>query len=226
MMAAGAAGAAASGARAAVGLPKAASSFSSQATAAAAFSVAPYAAPAAGAVASGLALLAAAVGTFALLALAGNKRSAEGEKKRALELAAEFSTGLFFALGLGFSGMLRPAKVVAFLTPLGAGGWDPSLAVVMGAALAAAVPATQRALAAARRKSKPACSSSFSLPTKTAVDARLLAGAAIFGAGWGVGGICPGPGLVAAAAGAGGAYLAWSAAFLAAHAVTSAAAAS
>ena len=248
MMATGAASAAASGARAAVGLSAASGpSLSSPAAAAAAAAVsgvvAPYAAPAAGVVASGLGLFAVAVGAFALLALAG-KRVAEGEgegeekKKKAVELAAEFATGLFFALGLGLSGMLVPAKVVAFLTPFGGGGggaggggWDPSLALVMGAALAVSVPMFQRVLralsaAAAKkededRREKPACSSSFSLPTKTAIDARLLAGAAAFGAGWGLGGICPGPGLVAAAAGGGGLYLAWCAAFLAAHALTS-----
>ena len=233
MMATGAAAAGASGARAAVGL-------SSPAAAAAAFSIAPYAAPAAGTVASGLALFAVAVGAFALLALAG-KRAAEGEakSKKLVELAAEFSIGLFFSLGLGLSGMLRPAKVIAFLTPFGGGGgggggagggggWDPSLALVMGSALAVSVPVVQRVLLGKKNRNgdKPACSASFSLPTKTAVDARLLAGAAVFGAGWGLGGICPGPGLVSAAAGGGGLYLAWCAAFLAAHALTSSVAAS
>lgn len=99
------------------------------------------------------------------------------------------------------------------------------MALVMGAALAVAVPAFQRVLRAVAKKDKtkkPACSSSFSLPSKTAVDARLLAGAAVFGAGWGLGGICPGPGLVSAVATGGGRlYLAWCAAFLAAHALTS-----
>ena len=61
---------------------------------------------------------------------------------------------------------------------------------------------------------------------QNSVDARLLAGAAVCGAGWGLGGICPGPGLLAAAAGGGVPYLAWSAAFLAAHALTSSVAAS
>ena len=223
MMATGAAAAAASGARAAVGLPASSASAASSAS----FSVAPYAAPAAGAVASELGLLAVAVGAFALLALAGKRlaeKEGEEKKRRLVELAAEFSTGLFFALGLAVSGMLRPAKVVAFLTPFGGvGGWDPSLAVVMAAALAVAAPVTQRALAGAKKKrEKPACSAAFSLPTKTRVDGRLLAGAAVFGVGWGIGGICPGPGLLAAAAGAGGTYLAWCGAFLAAHALTSA----
>lgn len=228
MMAAGAASAAASGARAAIGLSAAAAAASSAGPSGVVF--APYAAPAAGVVAYGLGLFAVAVGAFVLLALAG-KRVSEGQetkRKKLVELAAEFSTGLCFALGLALSGMLRPAKVVAFLTPFGGragGGWDPSLPLVMGAALAVAVPAFQRVLPAVAKKDKtkkPACSSSFSLPTKTAVDARLLAGAAVFGAGWGLGGICPGPGLVAAAAtGGGGLYLAWCAAFLAAHALTS-----
>ena len=118
--------------------------------------------------------------------------------------------------------MLRPAKVIAFLTPFsGSGGWDPSLAVVMAAALAVAVPVFQGVMRS--RNQEPLCSSSssFSLPTKKEVDARLLAGAAVFGAGWGLGGFCPGTGLIAAAAGGGALYVAWCVAFLAAHAVTS-----
>jgi uncharacterized membrane protein YedE/YeeE len=133
-----------------------------------------------------------------------------------------------FALGLGVSGMLRPAKVIAFLSPLG-GAWDPSLGLVMGGALAVAVPIFQRVLSKLRGGGgggpKPACGAGFSLPTKTAVDGRLLSGAALFGAGWGVGGICPGPGLVSAAAGLAGAvaagpYVTWCAAFMATHALT------
>lgn len=223
MMASGALSAATTGARAAVGL---ASSSGIGASPAAAFSVASYASPAAGAVASGAKLFAAAVGAFALLALAG-KRAKENKKKEAVELAAEVATGFFFAQGLALSGMLRPAKVIAFLTPLGLGGWDPSLALVMASALAVSVPAFQsvlRSLASAKKQDgveKPACSASFVLPTRTAIDARLLAGAVVFGAGWGLGGVCPGPGLVAAAAGGGALYLAWCTTFLAAHALTS-----
>jgi len=226
MMLSGAASAAASGARAAVGLVGASSS--------SAFSIAPYMPPEAGVVSSGLKLAAVAAGTFVLLALAGKR--AKPQTQKLVELAAEASVGGFFALGLGLSGMLRPAKVVAFLTPFGnGGGWDPSLALVMAAALAVSVPVVQavlrrkqRAPSSSSSSSKPACASSFSLPTKTAVDARLLAGALVFGVGWGVGGICPGPGLVAAAAGGGGSfplYLAWSAAFLVSHALTSSVAA-
>lgn len=225
MMASGAVSAAATGARAAVGV----ASFSGSG-ASAAFSVAPYASPAAGSVVSGARLFAIAVGAFALLALAGKRAKGGGGKEAGIELAAEAATGFFFALGLGVSGMLRPAKVVAFLTPFGAGGWDPSLALVMASALAVSVPVFQRVLrslatSAKGNGEKTACSSSFSLPTKTAIDARLLAGAVVFGAGWGLGGICPGPGLVAGAAEGGALYLAWCAAFLAAHALTSAAAA-
>ena len=102
--------------------------------------------------------------------------------------------------------------------------WDPSLALVMGAALALATPVFQWVMGRTKRGGAacaPSCTAQFDLPTRTAVDGRLLAGAALFGAGWGVGGVCPGPGLVAAAAGAGAPYAAWSAAFLAAHALTS-----
>jgi len=210
MMACGAVAAAASGARAAVGLAGAA------ATGAAGLALAPHAAPAVGAVAAAARLLAAAVGTLAALALAGRARPAAGE------LVSEAAVGGLFALGLGVSGMLRPAKVIAFLTPLAPGGWDASLGVVMAGALAVSVPVFQRVLGKMRGggATKPACASCYSLPSKTAVDGRLLGGAVLFGAGWGVGGICPGPGLVSAVAG-GGAYVPWCAAFLAAHALTS-----
>jgi uncharacterized protein len=221
MMAAGAAAAALSGAPAAVGLTGGGGGGG--------FAVAAYAAPAAGAVGTAARLAAVAVGTLAALALAGRKHRARSAP--AVEVVAEAATGGLFALGLGVSGMLRPAKVIGFLSPLGGagGGWDPSLGLVMAGALAIAAPVFQRVLASLRggKAAKPACASGFTLPSKTAIDGRLLAGAAVFGAGWGVGGVCPGPALVSAAAGLAGAvaatpYIAWCAAFLAAHALTSA----
>jgi len=109
---------------------------------------------------------------------------------------AAFLCGLVFALGLGLGGMTQPSKVVGFLDITGA--WDPSLAFVMGGALA--THALLRRWIVARPA--PLLASSFALPTKTDVDRRLLSGAAIFGVGWGLAGFCPGPAIVAAGSGA------------------------
>jgi uncharacterized protein len=106
-----------------------------------------------------------------------------------------FVAGLLFALGLGISGMTHPSKVLAFLDV--AGAWDPSLALVMGAGVAVNLVAFQWAL----RRRAPLLAPRFSLPTQSRVDAALLAGSAIFGVGWGLGGFCPGPALVAAVTG-------------------------
>ena len=80
--------------------------------------------------------------------------------------------------------------------PSSAGTWDPSLVFVMGGALAVSLPATQWGLKALRC---PLAAPSFCLPTSQTVDRSLVLGALLFGAGWGVGGICPGPGLVSLA---------------------------
>jgi len=97
-------------------------------------------------------------------------------------------SGLLFGLGLAVSGMADPDKVLAFLDPLGA--WDPSLALVMGGALAVALPG----FAWVRRRGHALCGV-LQLPTNTRVDRDLLLGAAIFGIGWGLAGYCPGPAL-------------------------------
>ena len=99
-------------------------------------------------------------------------------------------------LGLGASGMLRPSKVTAFLAVL-SGSFDPSLALVMGGALLVALPTFQSALR--RKGSKPLLAEAYDLPTRRDIDPDLLAGAALFGAGWGVSGLCPGPALVSVA---------------------------
>jgi uncharacterized membrane protein YedE/YeeE len=106
-------------------------------------------------------------------------------------LVAAFASGLVFALGLVFGGMTQPSKVVGFLDV--AGGWDPSLAFVMGGALL--VHGLLRPLAMMRPR--PVLAGSFSLPTLKDIDRNLLVGAAIFGVGWGLAGFCPGPALVA-----------------------------
>lgn len=110
--------------------------------------------------------------------------------------ALPFGYGLLFAVGLAVSGMAQPAKVVGFLDVFG--DWDPSLAFVMGGALGVYF-LTQR-LAAGR--AKPLYAARFVLPTPTRIDGRLIAGAAVFGVGWGLSGFCPGPALTSLGAGA------------------------
>jgi uncharacterized membrane protein YedE/YeeE len=105
--------------------------------------------------------------------------------------------GLLFALGLALSGMTQPARVLGFLDVTGA--WDPSLAFVMLGALAVYAPA-QRLIT--RRRARPLQAAAFELPATSPIDAALIAGAAVFGVGWGLAGFCPGPALVASAAGA------------------------
>ncbi len=106
-----------------------------------------------------------------------------------------FAAGLVFGLGLVISGMANPAKVLGFLD-LG-GLWDPSLAFVMGGAVAVAAPG----LAWLRRRRASLSGEPLHWPTATRIDLRLAAGSLAFGAGWGMAGFCPGPALVAAAAG-------------------------
>jgi hypothetical protein len=107
-----------------------------------------------------------------------------------------FVCGFVFAVGLVVGGMTQPGKVIGFLDVFGA--WDPSLAFVMGGAVA--THAMLRPLVI--RRGAPVFAARFSLPTLTAIDGRLLAGAALFGVGWGIAGFCPGPAIVATGAGA------------------------
>ena len=104
-------------------------------------------------------------------------------------------SGLVFGLGLLASGMTDPMKIKGFLDLFGA--WDPSLALVMGGAIAVGVPA----FALARRRARSWTGTHFEIPANTAIDARLLLGGAVFGVGWGMAGYCPGPAIVAAGSG-------------------------
>lgn len=99
--------------------------------------------------------------------------------------------GLIFGIGLVISGMANPAKVQNFLDL--AGTFDPSLAFVMGAAVLVTFIGYRFAFS----RPAPILEESFHLPTKTAIDSRLLIGAGLFGIGWGLGGYCPGPALTA-----------------------------
>jgi uncharacterized membrane protein YedE/YeeE len=104
-------------------------------------------------------------------------------------------SGLVFGLGLLISGMANPGKVLSFLDL--AHAWDPSLIFVMAGAILVAIPAF--ALAKGRKKSL--CGEPMMLPTNKHIDRNLLIGSAIFGLGWGLAGICPGPALVLVGAG-------------------------
>ncbi len=111
-------------------------------------------------------------------------------------LLTSFASGVVFALGLGISGMTRPVKVIGFLDFFGA--WDASLAFVMLGAIAVYLVAYQ----CSKNMISPLWAADFALPKRNDLDAQLILGAAIFGAGWGLGGFCPGPALTALASGA------------------------
>ncbi|MDP2314291.1 MAG: YeeE/YedE family protein [Pseudomonadota bacterium] len=104
--------------------------------------------------------------------------------------------GVVFGVGLLLSGMTQPAKVVNFLDVLG--NWDPSLGFVMGGAIAVHFLAYRLI----PRLPAPLWAERWGLPTRRDIDTRLLVGAALFGAGWGLGGYCPGPALTSVVAGA------------------------
>lgn len=101
--------------------------------------------------------------------------------------------GVIFAIGLGLSGMTDPNKVLGFLDVTGA--WDPSLAFVMIGAIGVHFAFARRA----NRTRKTITGAPIAYPKQTAIDARLVGGAALFGLGWGIAGFCPGPALVALA---------------------------
>jgi uncharacterized membrane protein YedE/YeeE len=104
-------------------------------------------------------------------------------------IIAPLFCGLIFGAGLLISGMVQPTKVLAFLDIFGA--WDPTLAVVMAAALAVAVPGFRLA----DRGARPWFAGEYFRPGKSEIDLPLVAGAAMFGIGWGLVGLCPGPAL-------------------------------
>ncbi len=107
-----------------------------------------------------------------------------------------FVCGLLFAVGLGIAGMTSPAKVLGFLD-VTSNAWDPSLAFVMLGAIGVHCVFARRAASASAAGRKPLFALRFHLPDRTAIDRELVAGAALFGIGWGLAGYCPGPGLVA-----------------------------
>lgn len=100
-----------------------------------------------------------------------------------------FLAGVIFGLGLLLSGMANPAKVLGFLDL--AGAWDPSLALVMLGAIGAAI----LPFSWAKRQSRSLLDAPMRLPDRRDLDRRLIVGSLVFGIGWGVAGICPGPAL-------------------------------
>lgn len=103
------------------------------------------------------------------------------------EIIPSLVIGMLFGAGLAVSDMVNPARVLAFLDL--AGRWDPTLAFVMGGAL---VPAAV-GYRLVRRMRRPLLAEEFGIPVNRVVDRQLLLGAAVFGAGWGLVGLCPGP---------------------------------
>jgi uncharacterized membrane protein YedE/YeeE len=108
-----------------------------------------------------------------------------------LRIAMGFAAGLVFGLGLVISGMSDPAKVLNFLDLFGT--WDPSLAFVMAGAVAVTFVGYRVTLG----RPRPLFDATFHLPTAKDLDPSLLAGAAVFGLGWGLAGFCPGPAFTA-----------------------------
>lgn len=99
---------------------------------------------------------------------------------------AALIVGLVFGAGIAISGMINPAKILNFFDF--AGSWDPSLAFVMGGALAVTAIGYRLVL----KRPRPVLDTAFHLPTKRKLDTPLLAGSALFGIGWGIAGFCPG----------------------------------
>lgn len=124
-------------------------------------------------------------------------KSDQKDKQHAVwQGAIALVSGLLFGAGLVVSGMTQPTKVIGFLDLFGA--WDASLMLVMAGAIGVHFFA-YRFIA---KKSSPLFAAKFSVPSRRDIDAKLVVGALLFGAGWGLGGFCPGPGIVASASGA------------------------
>lgn len=109
------------------------------------------------------------------------------------DILVPLASGTIFGAGLTIGGMTDPARVRGFLDLFGA--WDPTLAFVMGGA----VLVMAAAWLVQRRMQRPAFATSFALPDRNDLTPRLIGGSALFGIGWGIAGLCPGPGFAALA---------------------------
>jgi uncharacterized protein len=115
--------------------------------------------------------------------------------KNTIYRLAEFAVGLLFGIGLMFSGMTDPSKVIGFLDLFGS--WDPSLALVMGGAIMVGF----FAFTVAKKRTTTFLGGVLRFPTNTDIDKKLVIGSLMFGTGWGLAGFCPGPALVSMADG-------------------------
>ncbi len=111
------------------------------------------------------------------------------------KIISAFVAGIIFGIGLTIAQMVNPAKVLAFLDL--AGAWDPSLAFVMGGGAGVAAIGYRLVL----RRPRPVLADIFQVPTRTDLNARLIIGGGLFGIGWGIAGLCPGPALAVLALG-------------------------
>lgn len=110
-------------------------------------------------------------------------------------LGSTFAAAFIFALGLGISGMTQPQKIIGFLDFFG--DWDPSMLFVITGAIAAYAVVYRLAL----RRPRPVLAKTFAVPSRRTIDKPLIAGSALFGVGWGLSGLCPGPAIVASVSG-------------------------
>ncbi len=110
-------------------------------------------------------------------------------------IVAAFISAFLFGVGLALAGMTLPGKVIGFLDLTG--NWDPSLALVMVGAITVHAVSFRLIM----KRPSPLFSPKFLVPTRRDIDAKLVVGSLIFGVGWGLGGFCPGPALVAFATG-------------------------
>ncbi|ACK50860.1 protein of unknown function DUF395 YeeE/YedE [Methylocella silvestris BL2] len=117
------------------------------------------------------------------------------------QLLAALGCGALFGFGLALSGMIDPARVRGFLDIFGR--FDPSLAFVLAGAVAISFVGVRLS----HRLRHPLLDDSFHLPTGRTIDAKLIGGAALFGIGWGMAGLCPGPAIAALALGKGGVFV-------------------
>ena len=138
------------------------------------------------------AVVAAAAASFLSLGAASKALSKKSDDEHTsahetLNIITEALSGLVFGIGLSISGMRRAAKVSGFLSALSP-SFDPSLMLVMGGAMAVAIPGFQMV----KSKKKPVCGKEFGIPKNNKLDKKLLTGGVLFGAGWGLAGLCPG----------------------------------